>query len=260
MADERLWDRVAAATGIAFVVLGIIALVVVPQPPQPDASSGEVAAYFTDNRSGILAQTYLFAVAGLFFLWFLGSLRSHLRRAEGGTGRLSAVAFAGGIATFAAFGTGSGISAALAAGIAPQGDFAVANAFFEFGSQVFSGVSFPVIVLSLAASLAILRFRAFPDWLGWLGLGVALSGVIGTFALFADSGFFAPGGGFTYIAFGLFFVWFLLLSVVLIQQLPAPAPARAAPTRTRTTAGRARTTTATGASRTRTTPATRRKR
>ena len=259
MADERLWDRVAAATGIAFVVLGIIALVVVPQAPQPDASSSEVAAYYTDNRSGILAQTYLFAVAGIFFLWFLGSLRSHLRRAEGGTGRLSAVAFAGGIATFAAFGTGSGISAAMAAGIAPQGDFAVANAFFELGSQVFSGVAFPVIVLSLAASIAILRYRAFPDWLGWLGLAVTLTGIIGSFALFADSGFFAPGGGFSYVSFGLFFVWFLLLSVVLVQQLPAPAPVRAAPTRTRTTAGRAKATTTTGATRTRAT-STRKKR
>ena len=259
MADERLWDRVAAATGIAFVVLGIIALVVVPQSPQPDASSAEVAAYFTDNRSGILAQTYLFAVAGIFFLWFLGSLRSQLRRAEGGTGRLSAVAFAGGIATFAAFGTGSGISAALAAGIAPQGDFAVSNAFFELGSQVFSGVSFPVIVLSLAASIAILRYRAFPDWLGWLGLAVTLTGIIGSFALFADSGFFAPGGGFSYVAFGLFFVWFLLLSVVLVQQLPVAAPVRATPTRTRTTAGRGRATTAPATGRTRATP-TRRKR
>ncbi|HEV3475559.1 MAG TPA: hypothetical protein VG602_09355, partial [Actinomycetota bacterium] len=118
MADERLWERVAAATGIVFVVLGIIAIAIVPQAPQPDASADEVAAYFVDRGDGVIAQTYLFAVAGLFFLWFLGSLRAHLRRAEGGTGRLSAIFFAGGIATFAAFGTGSGISAALAAGIA----------------------------------------------------------------------------------------------------------------------------------------------
>jgi hypothetical protein len=34
-----------------------------------------------------------------FFLWFLGSLRAVLRRAEGGVGRLSAVAYGGGLAT-----------------------------------------------------------------------------------------------------------------------------------------------------------------
>jgi hypothetical protein len=248
MADERLWERVAAATGIAFVVLGIIALVIVPQAPQLDASAEEVTDYFVDRSGGIQAQTYLFAVAGLFFLWFLGSVRSHLRRAERGTGRLSAIFFAGGIATFAAFGTGSGISAALAAGIAEEGGPAVTNAFFEFGSQVFAGVSFPVIVLSLAASIAIIRTRALPEWLGWLGGVVALTGVIGTIALFVESGFFGPGGGFTYIAFGLFFLWFLLLSIQLVMQLATPARAAATttrtPARTRATPGRTRSTAA----------------
>jgi hypothetical protein len=234
--------------------LGIIALAIVPQAPQPDATADEVSTYFVDRGDGVLAQTYLFAVAGLFFLWFLGSLRSQLRRAEGGTGRLSAVAFAGGIATFAAFGTGSGISAALAAGIAEEGAQPVTNAFFQFGSQVFAGVSFPVIVLSLAASIAIVRTRALPEWLGWLGVLVAASGAVGTIAIFVDSGFLAPGGGYTYIAFGLFFLWFLLLSIQMVVQLGTAGGARAtapattttrkrAPARTRATPGRTRKTT-----------------
>lgn len=235
MADERLWERWGAATGIVFVVLGIIALAIVQAPPQPDASTDDVVAYFSENRDAILAQEYLFAVAGIFFLWFLGSLRSQLRRAEGGTGRLSAVAFAGGIATYVAFGTGAAISTSLATGIAGEGG-PVAASFFELGSRVFIGVSFPVIVLSLAASIAILRSRALPEWLGWVGGLVALSSVVSTFGLFIDSGFLASGGGYQYVAFGLFFLWFLLLSLQLVMQLGTPARARATTTRKRTTA------------------------
>ena len=40
---------------------------------------------------------YLLVLAGVFFFWFLTSLRDRLRVVEGGTGRLTAIVFAGGI-------------------------------------------------------------------------------------------------------------------------------------------------------------------
>lgn len=94
MADPR-WERLGAATGIVFVVLSVLALFIGGQP----GAAPDVVQYFIDNRGRLLVQSFLAGLASIFFLWFLGSVWSYLRAAEGGTGRLSAVAFAGGILT-----------------------------------------------------------------------------------------------------------------------------------------------------------------
>jgi hypothetical protein len=58
--------------------------------------------------------TYVGALSGVALLWFLGSLRSTLRAGEGGTGRLSSIAFAGGIVLVA----GAAVDASLAWAVA----------------------------------------------------------------------------------------------------------------------------------------------
>jgi hypothetical protein len=95
MAADPRWERLGAATGILFVFLSVLALSIGGQP----GAAPDVVQYFVDNRGRLLVQSFLAGVASIFFLWFLGSVRSYLRAAEGGTGRLSAVAFAGGILT-----------------------------------------------------------------------------------------------------------------------------------------------------------------
>jgi hypothetical protein len=70
--NETRWERWGAASGLGAIVTGAAAL---------------------------RAQALLFVLGAGFFLWFLGSLRSFLARAEGGTGRLSAVAMGAGVAS-----------------------------------------------------------------------------------------------------------------------------------------------------------------
>jgi hypothetical protein len=48
-------------------------------------------------RGALQTQALLFVIGAGFFLWFLGRLRGFLLRAEGGTGRLSTVAFGVGV-------------------------------------------------------------------------------------------------------------------------------------------------------------------
>ena len=55
------------------------------------ARLGEHISAVFENRDSVMLSGYLWGVAGIFFLWFLGSLRAHLRVAEGEAGRLSAV-------------------------------------------------------------------------------------------------------------------------------------------------------------------------
>ncbi len=94
---DRDWERLGAATGAASVLLFIIGFGIFPAPPDVDASAAEIHAYFVDEQGGIQASMVLLTAALFFFIWFLGSLRSALRSAEGGAGRVSSIAFAGGL-------------------------------------------------------------------------------------------------------------------------------------------------------------------
>src|SRR5688500_18548914 len=105
MAEER-WERIAAATGIVFVILGVAAYLMMGQPPGSGASAQDVIDYHHGNRDSMQMANYLWGVAGIFFLWFLGSLRAHLRRAEGDAGRLSAVVFGSGLVAGTIFSVG----------------------------------------------------------------------------------------------------------------------------------------------------------
>lgn len=81
MADTR-WERLGAATGIVFVILSVLALFIGGQP----GAAPDVVQYFVENRGRLLVQSFLAGVASIFFLWFLGSVRSYLRAAEGAPG------------------------------------------------------------------------------------------------------------------------------------------------------------------------------
>ena len=95
--NNSRWTRVAPLTGIGFVVLAAAGVLVINNydylPP-----AEEVKAFFEANAASVTVGAYLIFFSSFLLLWFAGSLRSALRTAEGGTGRLSAVAFAGGIA------------------------------------------------------------------------------------------------------------------------------------------------------------------
>ena len=218
MAEER-WERLAAATGIVFAIVAAIALLVAPTPPDPGTSPEGVVSYFTENGDKLRLQSFLLGLAGIAFLWFLGTLRAYLGAAEGANNRLSATMFGAGVAAFAAFGTGIGIAAALAHRVAEQADPGVTSALHDVASMFFAGSSFPIAALFGAIALVSGRTKALPAWLGWYAWILVPAAVIGGGAVFLDSGAFAPGGIFGYVTFGLFLLWFLGASLILMQRV-----------------------------------------
>jgi hypothetical protein len=102
MSDDR-FARYAAASGILAVLLvvGSFLGLILPNAPDLDAPGTDWAAYFTDHQSRIQVGVIVLGVGLFFFIWFLGSLRTALARAEGGEGRLASVAFGGGIVAVA---------------------------------------------------------------------------------------------------------------------------------------------------------------
>lgn len=218
MAEER-WEKYAAATGIVFALGIIVALLVAPIPPDPGSSADEVASYYTTNGDKLRLQTFVFGLTGIFFLWFLGTLRAYLGAAEGANNRLSATAFGAGIATFAAFGTGIGIVAALAHRVAEQADPGVTSAMHDFASLAFAGTSFPTAAFFTAVALVSGRTKALPAWLGWFSWLIVPVALVGGASVFFDEGAFAPGAKFGYVVFGLLILWFLAAGFVLMQRV-----------------------------------------
>jgi hypothetical protein len=220
MAEER-WERLAAATGIIFVILGVAAYLIAGTPPKAGASAEEIVAYHVDNLDAIQTSSYLWGIAGIFFLWFLGSLRAHLRRAEGDTGRLSAVVFGSGLVAGTIYTVGVLLYASIHAHTSPE----ATHLLHDVAMRAVTFSAFGFIAFAVATALISGRTKVYPAWLGLLAWLVALAGAGASLALLVDSGPFATGEIFGKVAFGLFFLWFLALSVVTTQQV-GKEPAR----------------------------------
>src|SRR5262245_18199298 len=104
--SDRLGLRLGAACGIVYTVLLIVGNDLLgpgDSAPATFAARPEIAAWVANfpqtglNRVG----GYLELLALLLFVFFLGSLWSVLRRAEGDSGWLAMVAFAGGLLSIA---------------------------------------------------------------------------------------------------------------------------------------------------------------
>jgi len=75
-----MWERVGAASGIAFVALLLASFLVIPDaPPALDDPIADIRSFFVDNSSNVQASAYLTGLAGFVFLGFLGSLGGALR-------------------------------------------------------------------------------------------------------------------------------------------------------------------------------------
>jgi len=205
LADSS-WERFAPLTGVVFVVLLVAGVVVINNydylPP-----AGEIESFYEDNSTMISVGAFLTLLSVFFFLWFLGSVRSSLRVAERGTGRLSAVAFGGGVAAAAAMvvGYSATLAAAQRAGTTGGISADAATSLHDLAG-VLVGNTAPVAfaVLVAAAALVALRTGVFPAWLAWVSVVLAV-------------GLLTP---LNYIFMGFALLWVLIVSILLFRQNP----------------------------------------
>jgi len=103
--DDTRWEKLGAASGIAFAVLGGASFAFGPtdKPPGFDDAPQKVTDFVVKNADKIQLAMLLLVLASGFFLWFLGSLFRAIRIAEGTAApRLSAVTFGAGLVTMIA--------------------------------------------------------------------------------------------------------------------------------------------------------------
>ena len=101
---NRTWEQMGAASGLFAVLLFVVAFIIFLNtdpsggntPRLPNIANAQAApAFFADHLNGIRAQVMLNSIGIVFFLWFLGTLWSTLREAEGGRPGGSAIASGG---------------------------------------------------------------------------------------------------------------------------------------------------------------------
>lgn len=205
----RRWRtrRSAAVAGLLFGLLLIAALVLL----RVAVEGVDADAVVRDERRRELIRLGLSLVpfAGIAFLWFIGVVRDQVGRVED---RLFSTVFLGsGLLFLAMLFTGAVITASL---LALAGTSAVADAQWEFGREIARALV-TVYAMRMAAlftfsvSTVVLRSRAAPRWIAFLGYGVGL-------LLLVASG----AHPWVQLAFP---AWVLLLSVALLLVHPHPA-------------------------------------
>ena len=218
--DDRRLEQLAAVCGLAFVVLlvGAIAVgasVFGEDPGDCDPRNARFAVCLLDHRTAIGAFIFLNALGASFFLVFLGGLFSALRRAEGRVGGPILVALVGGVAWASLWLAASAMSAApldLAGYYQnPEGartaDVLAGTMLLDTGS----GVTYlPLAMLLGATSLAALRTRAFPRWLGWMSGVVAVLFVVASGLVLILEVWVVP------LVLLLFWLWVSATSIVLM--------------------------------------------
>ena len=176
MTDTR-WERLAAAGGFISVVLSLAYIFLSPGVDAL-APASEVASVYTKNREGALFWNFIGTLSFFFFLFFLGALYNVLRRAEGGTGWLSLVAFSGGLAQIAIHSVETLAAYTLAWHVAEDGNLAVIQALFDLQNLAVYYWAIPVAAMLTATSIITVRTLVFPRWLGWVGFVIAMGWLV----------------------------------------------------------------------------------
>ncbi len=211
-------ERAGAMSGYLVIVLGVAAAALERGAPGANAPTAESVAFLSKYRAELLTQSILFVLSAGAYLWFFGSLRAWLQRAEGGLGRVSAVAFGAGVASVAMQMLLQVFQIAAVAGPAAEPDTAGMALFSRVGWALSVVAYVPFAVLLAATAVVSLRHRAFPIWIGWLSAVLAGAHVVMFMGIAADSGPLVPGGALTYALYGLALLWLVSVATVMVMR------------------------------------------
>lgn len=211
--------RISGIAGILFVVLSFIASGINVMPPGFNQDKMELMNWFAANSDWYRVGHFIAGLAFLLFYFpFFAGFCERLKTAEGAPAIWTKVVWASAIMS-PATGTIGGtfmVGAALLGGnVSPETAQLGLSAFFY--AYVVSG-AFGGIVM-LGAAIVILRTGVFRKWLGWAGVVIGLTAVIGLGAIIENDpkGLLATLNGLAWL---IYFLWIAALSVELVR-IPA---------------------------------------
>jgi hypothetical protein len=199
------WERWAMLAGALAVPFWIASVALIST--KVEGSKGpEILANYQKHSDGTLVAGLLWSIGILLFIWFLGSLRSRYLAAEGGAGRLTALAYGGGIAaaTIAML-----IPVADEVGALNKDDIDASGAavLHHFSDAFFVAAEYTLPVFFFASAILALRYAALPKWLGWFSVLIGIVLLIGPIG-WAAFIFATP-------------IWILVVSIMMFMRAPA---------------------------------------
>ena len=200
-------ERWAALGGVLYVVLFVIGTILaVGDEPAGDAPPSKVVSWYADSghRDRISIGWVLIGLGLFFFLWFLSALRQAVIRLVG-EGFLPTLATVGG----AVYATLALAAAAVNMGIKTMSDDTYRHQVFpelihaanDTAYVLHSTGGAGIGAMMIAASLAVVRTRSLPVWVGWIGV------VAGIIAL----------ASIVFFPWFLIALWLLTASVILFM-------------------------------------------
>jgi hypothetical protein len=206
-ATQRGPLRLAGGAGLVFAA-SYLAHVVLQSPGPADGSVSAVASYFTEHRIELLLSEVLNGIGLIVFVLFLSALVGPLRQAGEEVGAAAVLASG---TVFVALGLVSTAAETALVRVADAGEGAAVLVLFELQAKV--PVVFAVTAFTGAISLAVLRTRLLPRWLGVTGLSATPVFLIGA----VISIFGTAEGESSPVGPALFLVWMFVLCIGLLR-------------------------------------------
>lgn len=219
---------VGAWTGIGFVVLGLLATFLYPQPPRIDSAPAAILEWARQNRTGIATGMILGVFASLLFIWFAVYIRQRL--ANTGNDFLGAVAYGSGIAYAAFVALGSLPAATLVfmdgqPGRITDGD--VARLLLDLYQVLYAPATGLIAVFFLAVGAVAIATKVFASWLGWLTIAMGVLCGVETVPTMINSTYHP--GGWAVLGWGTAVGSLVVLLIICVEILRRPVQAAAKP-------------------------------
>lgn len=193
-----------AAIAVGFVAVVILAFAIGGEPPDADSPASEIVEHYVDNKDSVIAGALLADLAALLLIFFANLLRRTLSVA--GDPTLSATVLVGA----AVMAVGIAIDATISMALAEEAENIEASsvqALQALWDNDFLPLALGTLVFLISAGISTLRTGAFPSWLGWIAVVLAIIGL-------TPIGWIAAIGGA---------VWMVIASLFMVRAARAPA-------------------------------------
>jgi hypothetical protein len=183
MTKPGWFERFGTLAGPLFTILIVVGFVVGGSTPDPDAPTPKITRYLaskSDYHKNV-ASFFIVLAAALLLIAFYAALRSRLIEAEGGQGRLAALALAAGAVSTALFTSGIwlfGIASIAAHDAAKHGailDPGIYRLTQDLGYQLWVGFSALGAIVAWCTWGVARRTGAIAGWFGWVSLVVGVA-------------------------------------------------------------------------------------
>ncbi len=174
--NDPTWEMYAAGTGLVAAAFMLASYLMLLAADMPTSAADLTAFYADEGKRNLLVSSWLMVCFGAAFSsWFLGTLRSVLRRAEGDQGRLSGTAYGAGIASVVLFVIGSSLKLPIAGSLQFDDNFAFNPALDTHVQSLLNTMSYGVLapagilaaILVGATALVTMRTAVFPQWFAY---------------------------------------------------------------------------------------------